>query len=100
MDTFLPREIYLIIGILIFAFLIFLLFFYDNLKKEDTNNQNPIKKTSDELGKENSINLNLAVTYSEMNQTEKAKELLQKIKLDQLEEDEKDTYQNISQKIK
>ena len=100
MDTFLPREIYLIIGILIFAFLIFLLFFYDNLKKEDTNNQNAIKKTSDVLGKENSINLNLAVTYSEMNQKEKAKELLQKIKLDQLEEDEKDTYQNISQKIK
>ena len=100
MDTFLPREIYLIIGILIFAFLIFLLFFYDNLKKEDINNQNAIKKTSDELGKENSINLNLAVTYSEMNQIEKAKELLQKIKLDQLEEDEKDTYQNISQKIK
>ena len=100
MDTFLPREIYLIIGILIFAFLIFLLFFYDNLKKEDTNNQNAIKKISDELGKENSINLNLAVTYSEMNQIEKAKELLQKIKLDQLEEDEKDTYQNISQKIK
>ena len=100
MDTFLPREIYLIIGILISAFLIFLLFFYDNLKKEDTNNQNAIKKTSDELGKENSINLNLAVTYSEMNQIEKAKELLQKIKLDQLEEDEKDTYQNISQKIK
>ena len=100
MDTFLPREIYLIIGILIFAFLIFLLFFYNNLKKEDTNNQNAIKKTSDELGKENSINLNLAVTYSEMNQIEKAKELLQKIKLDQLEEDEKDTYQNISQKIK
>ena len=100
MDTFLPREIYLIIGILIFAFLIFLLFFYDNLKKEDTNNQNAIKKTSDELGKENSINLNLAVTYSEMIQIEKAKELLQKIKLDQLEEDEKDTYQNISQKIK
>ena len=100
MDTFLPREIYLIIGILIFVFLIFLLFFYDNLKKEDTNNQNAIKKTSDELGKENSINLNLAVTYSEMNQIEKAKELLQKIKLDQLEEDEKDTYQNISQKIK
>ena len=97
MDTFLPREIYLIIGILIFAFLIFLLFFYDNLKKEDTNNQNEIKKTSDELGKDN---LNLAVTYSEMNQIEKAKELLQKIKLDQLEEDEKDTYQNISQKIK
>ena len=100
MDTFLPREIYLIIGILIFAFLIFLLFFYDNLKKEDTNNQNAIKKTSDELGKENSINLNLAITYSEMNQIEKAKELLQKVKLDQLEEDEKDTYQNISQKIK
>ena len=100
MDTFLPREIYLIIGILIFAFLVFLLFFYDNLKKEDTNNQNAIKKISDELGKENSINLNLAVTYSEMNQIEKAKELLQKIKLDQLEEDEKDTYQNISQKIK
>ena len=100
MDTFLPREIYLIIGILIFAFLIFLLFFYDNLKKEDTNNQNALKKTSDELGKENSINLNLAVTYSEMNQIEKAKEFLQKIKLDQLEEDEKDTYQNISQKIK
>ena len=100
MDTFLPREIYLIIGILIFAFLVFLLFFYDNLKKEDTNNRNATKKISDELGKENSINLNLAVTYSEMNQIEKAKELLQKIKLDQLEEDEKDTYQNISQKIK
>ena len=100
MDTFLPREIYLIIGILIFAFLIFLLFFYDNLKKEDTNNQNAIKKTSDELGKENSINLNLAITYSEMNQIDKAKELLNKIKLDQLEEEEKNTYQTISQKLK
>ena len=52
------------------------------------------------VSKERSINLNLAVTYSEMNQIEKAKELLQKIKLDQLEEDEKDTFQNISQKIK
>ena len=51
MDTFLPREIYLIIGILIFAFLIFLLFFYDNLKKEDTNNQNAIKKLLMNLGK-------------------------------------------------
>ena len=100
MDTFLPREIYLIIGILIFAFLIFLLFFYDNLKKEDTNNQNAIKKTSDELGKENSINLNLAITYSEMNQIDKAKELLNKIKLDQLEEEEKNIYQTISQKLK
>ena len=100
MDTFLPREIYLIIGILIFAFLIFLLFFTDNSKKEGERNQKELNKANNELGKENSINLNLAVTYSEMNQIEKAKELLNKIKLDQLEEEEKNTYQTISQKLK
>jgi|TARA_B100001057_G_scaffold139825_1_gene139489 thioredoxin-like negative regulator of GroEL len=99
MDTFLPREIYLIIGILIFAFLIFLLFFSDNLKKREVNNQNELKKPSNELGKENSINLNLAITYSEMNQIDKAKELLKKIKIEQLEEREKNIYQTISQKI-
>ena len=76
MDTFLPREIYLIIGILIFAFLIFLLFFNDNSKKEGERNQKELNKANNELGKENSINLNLAITYSEMNQIEKAKELL------------------------
>ena len=99
MDTFLQREIYLIIGILIFAFLIFLLFFSDNLKKREVNNQNELKKPSNELGKENSINLNLAITYSEMNQIDKAKELLKKIKIEQLEEREKNIYQTISQKI-
>ena len=99
MDTFLPREIYLIICILIFAFLIFLLFFSDNLKKREVNNQNELKKPSNELGKENSINLNLAITYSEMNQIDKAKELLKKIKIEQLEEREKNIYQTISQKI-
>ncbi|MDC3045785.1 hypothetical protein OA262_02530 [Gammaproteobacteria bacterium] len=100
MDTFLPREIYLIIGILIFAFLIFLLFFTDNSKKEGERNQKELNKANNELGKENSINLNLAITYSEMNQIDKAKELLNKIKLDQLEEEEKNTYQTISQKLK
>ena len=100
MDTFLPREIYLIIGILIFAFLIFLLFFTDNSKKEEERNQKELNKSNNELGKENSINLNLAITYSEMNQIDKAKELLKKIKLDQLEEEEKNTYQTISQKLK
>ncbi|MDC3018892.1 hypothetical protein OA081_00175 [Gammaproteobacteria bacterium] len=100
MDTFLPREIYLIIGILIFAFLIFLLFFTDNSKKEGERNQKELNKANNELGKENSINLNLAITYSEMNQIDKAKELLNKIKLDQLEEEEKNTYQIISQKLK
>ena len=100
MDTFLPREIYLIIGILIFAFLIFLLFFTDNSKKEVERNQKELNKANNELGKENSINLNLAITYSEMNQIDKAKELLNKIKLDQLEEEEKNTYQTISQKLK
>ena len=100
MDTFLPREIYLIIGILIFAFLIFLLFFTDNSKKEEERNQKGLNKPNNELGKENSINLNLAITYSEMNQIDKAKELLNKIKLDQLEEEEKNTYQIISQKLK
>ena len=100
MDTFLPREIYLIIGILIFAFLIFLLFFADNSKKEEERNQKELNKSNNELGKENSINLNLAITYSEMNQIDKAKELLKKIKLDQLEEEEKNTYQTISQKLK
>ena len=35
-----------------------------------------------------------------MNQIDKAKELLNKIKLDQLEEEEKNTYQIISQKLK
>jgi thioredoxin-like negative regulator of GroEL len=100
MDTFLPREIYLIIGILIFAFLIFLLFFTDNSKKEEEENQKELNKSNNELGKENSINLNLAISYSEMNQIDKAKELLNKIKLDQLEEEEKNTYQTISQKLK
>ena len=100
MDTFLPREIYLIIGILIFAFLIFLLFFTDNSKKEGERNQKELNKANNELGKENSVNLNLAITYSEMNQIDKAKELLNKIKLDQLEEEEKNTYQTISQKLK
>ncbi len=100
MDTFLPREIYLMIGILIFAFLIFLLFFTDNSKKEGERNQKELNKANNELGKENSINLNLAITYSEMNQIDKAKELLNKIKLDQLEEEEKNTYQIISQKLK
>ena len=100
MDTFLPREIYLIIGILIFAFLIFLLFFTDNSKKEGERTQKELNKSNNELGKENSINLNLAITYSEMNQIDKAKELLSKIKLDQLEEEEKNTYQTISQKLK
>ena len=95
MDTFLPREIYLIIGILIF-----LLFFTDNSKKEGERNQKELNKANNELGKENSINLNLAITYSEMNQIDKAKELLNKIKLDQLEEEEKNTYQTISQKLK
>lgn len=99
MDTFLPREIYLIIGILIFAFLIFLLFFTDNSKKEGERNQKELNKPN-ELGKENSVNLNLAITYSEMNQIDKAKELLNKIKLDQLEEEEKNIYQTISQKLK
>ena len=99
MDTFLPREIYLIIGILIFTFLIFLLFFTDNSKKEGERNQKELNKPN-ELGKENSVNLNLAITYSEMNQIDKAKELLNKIKLDQLEEEEKNTYQTISQKLK
>lgn len=99
MDTFLPKEIYLIIGISIFVILIFLLFFSDNLKKREVNNQNELKKPSNELGKENSINLNLAITYSEMNQIDKAKELLKKIKFDQLEEREKNIYQTISQKI-
>ena len=100
MDTFLPREIYLIIGILIFAFLIFLLFFTDNSKKEGERNLKELNKPNNELGKENSVNLNLAITYSEMNQIDKAKELLNKIKLDQLEEEEKNTYQTISQKLK
>jgi thioredoxin-like negative regulator of GroEL len=100
MDTFLPREIYLIIGILIFAFLIFLLFFTDAQKKGERKNQKELKKIPNELGKENSINLNLAITYSEMNQIDKAKELLKKIKLDQLEKEEKNTYQTISQKLK
>ena len=100
MDTFLPREIYLIIGILIFFFLIFLLFFTDNSKKEGERTQKELNKSNNELGKENSINLNLAITYSEMNQIDKAKELLNKIKLDQLEEEEKNTYQTISQKLK
>jgi len=100
MDTLLPREIYLIIGILIFAFLIFLLFFTDNSKKEEERNQKGLNKPNNELGKENSINLNLAITYSEMNQIDKAKELLNKIKLDKLEEEEKNTYQTISQKLK
>ncbi len=85
---------------MIFAFLIFLLFFTNNSKKGEERNQKEFKKPTNELGNENSINLNLAITYSEMNQVDKAKEFLNKIKLDQLEEAEKNTYQTISQKLK
>ena len=81
-------------------YLIFLLFFTDNSKKGGERNQKELTKPNNELGKENSVNLNLAITYSEMNQIDKAKELLNKIKLDQLEEEEKITYQTISQKLK
>ena len=72
----------------------------DNSKKEGERNQKELNKPNNELGKENSVNLNLAITYSEMNQIDKAKEFLNKIKLDQLEEEEKNTYQTISQKLK
>tara|TARA_B100000900_G_scaffold138992_1_gene117810 strand:+ start:256 stop:555 length:300 start_codon:yes stop_codon:yes gene_type:complete len=99
METFFPKEIYLLIGILIFALLIFLLFFTDNSNRSERN-QKKLKKIPNELGKENSINLNLAITYSEMNQIDKAKELLEKIKLDQLKDEEKNIYQTMSQKLK
>ena len=56
-------------------------------------------KISNELGKESSINLNLAITYSEMNQIDKAKEFLEKIKIDELEDKEKDAYYSIANKF-
>ena len=57
------------------------------------------KKISNELGKDSSINLNLAITYSEMNQIDKAKEFLEKIKIDELEDKEKDAYYSIANKF-
>ena len=57
------------------------------------------KKISNELGKDSSINLNLAITYSEMNQIDKAKEFLEKIKIDELEGKEKDAYYSIANKF-
>ena len=80
MDTFLPREIYLIIGIAIFCLIVFLLFFSDQSMEKKKINESQ-KKISNELGKDSSINLNLAITYSEMNQIDKAKEFLEKIKI-------------------
>ena len=50
-------------------------------------------------GKDSSINLNLAITYSEMNQIDKAKEFLEKIKIDELEGKEKDAYYSIANKF-
>ena len=42
---------------------------------------------------------NLAITYSEMNQIDKAKEFLEKIKIDELEDKEKDAYYSIANKF-
>ena len=98
MDTFLPREIYLIIGIAIFCLIVFLLFFSDHSIEKKKINESQ-KKISNELGKDSSINLNLAITYSEMNQIDKAKEFLEKIKIDELEDKEKDAYYSIANKF-
>lgn len=98
MDTFLPREVYLIIGIVIFSLIIFLLFFSNNSTEVKQIKENP-KKRSNELGKDSSINLNLAITYSEMNQIDKAKEFLEKIKIDELEDKEKHAYHLIANKF-
>ncbi len=98
MDTFLPREIYLIIGIAIFCLIVFLLFFSDHSMGKKKINESQ-KKISNELGKDSSINLNLAITYSEMNQIDKAKEFLEKIKIDELEDKEKDAYYSIANKF-
>ena len=98
MDTFLPREIYLIIGIAIFLLIVFLLFFSDHSKEKKKINESQ-KKISNELGKDSSINLNLAITYSEMNQIDKAKEFLEKIKIDELEDQEKEAYYSIANKF-
>ncbi len=98
MDTFLPREIYLIIGIAIFCLIVFLLFFSDQSMEKKKINESQ-KKISNELGKDSSINLNLAITYSEMNQIDKAKEFLEKIKIDELEDKEKDAYYSIANKF-
>ena len=98
MDTFLPREIYLIIGIAIFCLIVFLLFFSDQSMEKKKINESQ-KKISNELGKDSSINLNLAITYSEMNQIDKAKEFLEKIKIDELEDKEKDAYYSIANRF-
>ena len=98
MDTFLPREIYLIIGIAIFCLIVCLLFFSDHSMEKKKINESQ-KKISNELGKDSSINLNLAITYSEMNQIDKAKEFLEKIKIDELEDKEKDAYYSIANKF-
>tara|TARA_X000001036_G_C20529927_1_gene745794 strand:+ start:282 stop:578 length:297 start_codon:yes stop_codon:yes gene_type:complete len=97
METLLPREIYLVIGILVFASIIFLLFFSN--EKKDKNNE--IKKDSfEELGKEVLTKLNLAITYAEMKDKSKAKKLLDSIKISELKAEEKSLYELIQDKLK
>ena len=97
METLLPREIYLIIGIFVFASIIFLLFFSKEKKDKNTD----IKKDSfEELGKEVVTKLNLAITYAEMKEKSKAKKLLDSIKISELEEEEQSLYELIQNKLK
>jgi len=97
METLLPREIYLIVGILVFASIIFLLFF--SSEKKDKNTE--IKKDSfEELGKEVVTKLNLAIAYAEMKEKSKAKKLLESIKISELEAEEQSLYELIQDKLR
>ena len=61
METLLPREIYLVIGILVFASIIFLLFFSNEKKDKNTE----IKKVSFVvLGKDVVTKIKIAFTYA------------------------------------
>lgn len=104
MDTIILKEIYLIIGVLIFISLFLVLFFSKNevtkeiISKNSTENI-PTKDTIEDLGQKNSISLNLAYTYFEMGQNDKAQDLLSKLNQSTFSEEEKYLFKNLKKKV-
>lgn len=104
MDTIILKEIYLIIGVLIFISLFLVLFFSKNevtkeiISKNSTENI-PTKDSIEDIGQKNSISLNLAYTYFEMGQNDKAQDLLSKLNQSTFSEEEKDLFKNLKKKV-
>ncbi len=104
MDTVILKEIYLIIGVLIFISLFLVLFFSKNevtkeiISKNSTENT-PTKESIEDIGQKNSISLNLAYTYFEMGQNDKAQDLLSKLNQSTFSEEEKNLFENIKKKV-